>query len=128
MKAIVCKKYGPPDTLGITDVPAPQPTGNEVLVYVKAAAVNAYDWRVRPTSPGSRISSRRKRLNRLLIGPTPSRKLRRLSHTYSNIPIHCRPSAGRKELVDDPNREKSYPSGEEVGSLSEYLVRIDLRR
>ena len=40
MKAIVCTKYGPPDTLKLEEVPKPTPGDDEVLVKVHAAAVN----------------------------------------------------------------------------------------
>jgi NADPH:quinone reductase-like Zn-dependent oxidoreductase len=44
MKAIAQDRYGPPDVLELRDVPKPTPGDNEVLVRVKAAAVNALDW------------------------------------------------------------------------------------
>ncbi|MEH7014021.1 NAD(P)-dependent alcohol dehydrogenase [Neobacillus niacini] len=40
MKAIVYKKYGPPDVLEVTEVERPIPKDNQVLVKVKAASVN----------------------------------------------------------------------------------------
>jgi NADPH:quinone reductase-like Zn-dependent oxidoreductase len=40
MKAIVYKKYGPPDVLEVTKVEKPIPTDNQVLVKVHAASVN----------------------------------------------------------------------------------------
>ena len=43
MKAIICKKYGPPSSLVLEEVPAPRPEPNEVVVAVKAAAINFPD-------------------------------------------------------------------------------------
>ena len=44
MKAYVQHRYGPPDRLELTDVPAPVPAAGEVLVRVRATSVNPYDW------------------------------------------------------------------------------------
>src|SRR5512141_2561675 len=44
MKAIVSDKYGQPDVLELREVEKPAPRGNEVLIRVCAASVNAYDW------------------------------------------------------------------------------------
>jgi NADPH:quinone reductase-like Zn-dependent oxidoreductase len=44
MKAVVYTRYGPPDVLGLTDVPTPVPKDDEVLVQVHAVSLNASDW------------------------------------------------------------------------------------
>lgn len=44
MKAIVCYKYGSPDVLELREVEKPVATGNDVLVRVKAAAINPADY------------------------------------------------------------------------------------
>ncbi len=44
MKAIVSEQYGRPDVLKLREVEKPAPKGGEVLVKVRAASVNAYDW------------------------------------------------------------------------------------
>jgi len=46
MKAAVYTRYGPPDVLQISDVEKPVPNDNEVLIQVRAAALNALDWRL----------------------------------------------------------------------------------
>lgn len=43
MKAVVYKKYGPPEVAKLTDVPVPLPKDNEVLVKVYASTVNRTD-------------------------------------------------------------------------------------
>ena len=44
MKAIVCGNYGSPLDLEIKDLEIPQPKENELLVKVKATAINDFDW------------------------------------------------------------------------------------
>jgi NADPH:quinone reductase-like Zn-dependent oxidoreductase len=51
MKAITFSEYGPAEVLRLVEVPKPVPTGNEVLVKVRAASVNAADWRMMSASP-----------------------------------------------------------------------------
>ena len=43
MKAIVCTRYGPPETLQFTEAAKPTPTDDEVLVKIRAASVNPVD-------------------------------------------------------------------------------------
>ncbi|WP_157248848.1 NAD(P)-dependent alcohol dehydrogenase [Nonomuraea typhae] len=67
MKAFVLHKYGPPDNLTPADLPIPQPGKDEVLVRVRAASVQPYDWhflrgepylaRLMPGGPGLRKPS-----------------------------------------------------------------------
>jgi NADPH:quinone reductase-like Zn-dependent oxidoreductase len=44
MKAIVYEKYGSPDVLQLREVEKPAPKDDEVLVRVRAAGINPYDW------------------------------------------------------------------------------------
>ena len=44
MKAIVQDKYGSPDVLELRDIDKPVVKDDDVLVRVRAASVNAYDW------------------------------------------------------------------------------------
>ncbi len=44
MKAIVYHDYGSPDVLRLEEVAKPVPNDNQVLVRVRAASVNPYDW------------------------------------------------------------------------------------
>jgi len=66
MKAVVCEKYGPPDSLVVKDLPSPRAGAGEVVVSVKAASVNFPDVLIienkyqfkppLPFSPGSELS------------------------------------------------------------------------
>jgi NADPH2:quinone reductase len=63
VKAVLCKQFGPPETLVVEDVPSPVPGPGEVVVSVKAASVNFPDTLIiqnkyqtkpaLPFSPGS---------------------------------------------------------------------------
>ena len=66
MKAVLCREYGPPESLVIEDVPSPVPGPGEVVVTVKAASLNFPDvliiqnkYQVKPPlpfSPGSEMA------------------------------------------------------------------------
>lgn len=46
MKAIVLEKYGSADELRLVDLPDPKVAPGEVLIRVKAAAINPVDWKL----------------------------------------------------------------------------------
>jgi NADPH2:quinone reductase len=66
MKALVCRKFGPPEALTIEDLPSPKPAAGEVVVSVKAASLNFPDtliiqdkYQLKPAlpfSPGSEMA------------------------------------------------------------------------
>jgi NADPH2:quinone reductase len=66
VKAVLCKAYGPPESLVIEDVPSPVPAAGEVVISMKAASVNFPDvliienkYQVKPPlpfSPGSELA------------------------------------------------------------------------
>ena len=51
MKAVVYDTFGSPDVLRIEDVPRPVPDDDQVLVRVRAAALNPLDWHFMEGSP-----------------------------------------------------------------------------
>lgn len=66
MRAVLCKSFGPPESLVIEDLPPPEPGAGEVVIAVKAAGVNFPDvliiqdkYQVKPPlpfSPGSEMA------------------------------------------------------------------------
>lgn len=44
MQAIVYHRYGTPDVLTLEEIPKPVPAAEEVVIAVRAASVNPYDW------------------------------------------------------------------------------------
>jgi NADPH:quinone reductase-like Zn-dependent oxidoreductase len=51
MKAIVYERYGSPDVLELRDVERPSVTDDGVLVHIRAAATNPYDWHFMRAKP-----------------------------------------------------------------------------
>lgn len=47
MKAVQIKQYGGPEVIEINDIQKPTPNPNQVLVAVKAAAINPFDYKLR---------------------------------------------------------------------------------
>ena len=66
MKALLCKQYGPPESLVLEDIPRPEPGDGQVLLRVRACGVNFPDlllienkYQERPTlpfSPGAEVA------------------------------------------------------------------------
>src|SRR5690349_6380842 len=66
MKAVLCKQFGPPESLVVEDLPSPRPGPGEVVVSVKAASLNFPDVLIiqnkyqfkppLPFSPGSELA------------------------------------------------------------------------
>ena len=104
MKAIVRERYGPPDVLELRDVEIPTIDDDSILVRVRAAAVNAYDWHMMRGRPS---------LVRVVAG------LRKPKSSAMGIDV-----AGQVEAVG--KNVTQFRPGDEVfgsrsGSLAEYV-------
>jgi NADPH:quinone reductase-like Zn-dependent oxidoreductase len=51
MKAAVCRRYGSPDVVTVSEMPVPRPRDDEILVRVRAATVGVVDGLARSGSP-----------------------------------------------------------------------------
>ncbi len=99
MKAVILTQYGPPSLLQIQEIPVPTPKEHEVLIKVKATAVNDYDWSMVRGKPY---------VYRLLFGLfKPKRKI---------------PGMELSGVVDSVGAKvKSFKTGDEVyGDISDY--------
>lgn len=47
MRAMVINSYGPPEVLQLSNVADPEPGPKKILIEVRAAGVNAIDWKIR---------------------------------------------------------------------------------
>jgi NADPH2:quinone reductase len=66
LKALLCKQFGPPESLALEEVPSPRPGAGEVVIRIKAASVNFPDVLIiqnkyqfkppLPFSPGSELA------------------------------------------------------------------------
>ena len=55
MKAVLFRQHGGPEVLEYTDFPTPEPKPGEVLVRLRAAALNRMDVMVRNGWPGLKL-------------------------------------------------------------------------
>lgn len=104
MKAVLCKQFGPPDSLVVEELPSPQPGGGEVVVSVKAASVNFPDvlviqnkYQVKPPlpfSPGSELAGVVKAVGAGVTNVRPGDRVIAFT-TYGAFAEECVVSAAR---------------------------------
>lgn len=85
MRAVLCKAFGPPETLVIENIPSPAPGPGQVRIAVHAAAVNLNDLlklqgkhheqRAVPFSPGSGIAGTVEALGAGVSGLAPGQRV-----------------------------------------------------
>jgi NADPH2:quinone reductase len=104
MKAVLCKRHGPPDTLTFEELPSPRPGPGQVVVAVKAASVNFPDvliiqnkYQVKPPlpfSPGSELAGVIKELGKDVSGWKEGDKVIAFT-TYGAFAEEVKTDAGR---------------------------------
>lgn len=111
MKAILYTEYGPPDVLRLVEIAKPTPKDDELLIRVRAASINALDWRVMGGKPW---------FTRFLMGGPRKPKLTRPGVDF----------AGRVESVG--RNVTRFKPGDEVfgagnGAFAEYVCAVEDR-
>jgi NADPH2:quinone reductase len=111
MKAVLCKDWGPPDTLVVEDIPSPKPGKGQLLVSVKASGVNfpdvlliqnKYQFKPElPFSPGSEIAGVVKQVGEGVHGFMPG----------DRVMAHIRSGGYAEEAVVDEALLAPVPAG-----------------
>jgi NADPH2:quinone reductase len=104
MKAVVCKQFGPPDSLLVEDLPSPRAGPGEVVLSVKAASVNFPDVLIiqnkyqfkppLPFSPGSELAGVVKEVGTGVTGFKPGDKVMAFT-TYGAFAEEVKTEASR---------------------------------
>jgi NADPH:quinone reductase-like Zn-dependent oxidoreductase len=104
MKAIVRERYGSPNVLTLKDIDLPVIDDDGVLVRVRAASINAYDWHMMRGSPS---------LVRLMAG------LRKPKSTAMGVDLSGEVEAVGKNVTEFRPGDEVF--GQRVGALAEYV-------
>jgi NADPH:quinone reductase-like Zn-dependent oxidoreductase len=105
MKAIVREKYGSPDVLELKDIDKPVLDDDSVLVRVRAAGLNAFDWHVMRGSPY---------LARIVLGGLRKPKSSAMGRDFAG-----QVEAVGKNVTEFRPGDEVFGSG--VGTLAEYV-------
>jgi NADPH2:quinone reductase len=122
MKAVLCKQYGPPESLTFEELPSPRPGAGEVVVSVKAASVNFPDVLIiqnkyqfkppLPFSPGSELAGLIKEVGAGVSGFKPGDKVIAFT-TYG---------AFAEEVKTEAARLLPLPEGMDFASGAAFLL------
>ena len=122
MKAVLCKQFGPPESLVIEDLPSPKPAAGEVVISVKAASVNFPDVLIiqnkyqfkppLPFSPGSEFAGVVKEVGAGVSGAKPGDKVIAFT-TYG---------AFAEEVKTEAARLIPLPSGMDFATGAAFLL------
>jgi len=122
MKAVLCKQFGPPESLVIEELPSPKAGPGEVVVSVKAASLNFPDVLIiqnkyqfkppLPFSPGSEMSGLVKEIGEGVQGFKPGDRVIAFT-TYG---------AFAEEVKVDAGRLVPIPEGMDYNSAAALLL------
>src|SRR6267378_7917862 len=104
MKAIVRERYGSPDVLELKNIDRPAIDDDSMLVRVRAASINAYDWHMMRGSPS---------LVRLMAG------LRKPKSSAMGVDLAGEVEAVGKNVTAFRPGDEVF--GARVGALAEYV-------
>src|SRR3989440_5920394 len=104
VKAVLCKQYGPPETLVVEELPSPRAGPGEAVVAIKAASVNFPDVLIiqnkyqfkppLPFSPGSELAGVVKEIGAGVSGLKPGDKVMAFT-TYGAFAEEVKTEASR---------------------------------
>ena len=122
MKAVLCRQFGPPESLVVEDVPSPRPGPGAVVVSVKAAGVNFPDVLViqdryqykppLPFSPGCELAGVVKEVGDGVTRVKPG----------DEVMAYTPHGAFAEEAVIDAGRAIAIPDGMDYSTASALLV------
>src|SRR5712691_2521579 len=122
MKAVLCKQFGPPESLVLEELPSPKPGAGEVVVTVKAASVNFPDVLIiqnkyqfkppLPFSPGSELAGVVKEVGAGVSSVRPGDKVMAFT-TYG---------AFAEEVKTDAARLLPIPEGIDYESAAAFVL------
>ena len=122
MKAVLCKQFGPPESLVVEELPSPKAGAGEVVVSVKAASVNFPDVLIiqnkyqfkppLPFSPGSEMAGLIKEVGEGVKGYKPGDRVIAFT-TYG---------AFSEEVKVEATRLVPIPEGMDFNSAAAFLL------
>jgi NADPH2:quinone reductase len=122
MKAVLCKQYGPPESLTFEELPSPRPGPGEAVVTVRAASVNFPDVLIiqnkyqfkppLPFSPGSELAGVVKEVGEVVTAFKPGDKVIAFT-TYG---------AFAEEVKTEAGRLLPMPEGMDFSSAAAFLL------
>src|SRR6187455_1778576 len=122
MKAVLCKQFGPPESLVVEELPSPKAGAGEVVVSVKAASLNFPDVLIiqnkyqfkppLPFSPGSEMSGLVKEVGEGVKGYKPGDRVIAFT-TYG---------AFAEEVKVEASRLVPIPDGMDYNSAAAFML------